>query len=65
MTHLFHANTIAQYKIMKWLMEQGITREDVCKVDLPEEDTVIITNPAGQYLVVKNNGGEIHIVTED
>ena len=49
---LFKAETIQQRKIMEWLVEQGITGEDVASTQLTGPAMVRITNPAGQYMDV-------------
>lgn len=50
MEQLFKANTIAQRKIMEWLVQQGITGADITSVELSGSAMVRITNPAGQYM---------------
>ncbi len=50
MEQLFKANTIAQRKIMEWLVQQGITGADIASVNLSGSAMARITNPAGQYM---------------
>lgn len=50
MEQLFKANTIAQRKIMEWLVQQGITGTDIASANLSGPAMVRITNPAGQYM---------------
>lgn len=51
--NLFHCETIPQYKIGEWLMAQGVTRDDIARVELVDHSTVQLTNPAGQYIIVQ------------
>lgn len=56
--NLFKCKTIAQFKIGMWLVEQGIERDDIQLAELLEPDTVKITNPAGQYMILRWNAEE-------
>lgn len=47
---LFKCNTVKQWKIMEWLVAQGITGEDVASAELTGSAMVRVTNPAGQYM---------------
>ena len=47
---LYKCETIAQFKIGMWLVEQGIEREDILTAELLGPNEVKITNPAGQYI---------------
>lgn len=49
---LFKAKTIQQFRIMQWLAEQGITRDDIASVKLVSCRLVRVTNPVGQYMDV-------------
>lgn len=59
---LFKCNTIAQFKIMSWLMAEGISSEDLIRVELLAADKVCITNPGGQYMVLSFENGAVAIV---
>lgn len=50
---LFKCNTIAQFEIGAWLTEQGVKPEDIARTELLAPDRVKITNPAGQYMVIR------------
>lgn len=50
---LFRCETIAQFKIGMWLVEQGIEREDISSVELLSENEIKVTNPAGQYMHIR------------
>ena len=52
MAQLFKAQTIQQFKIMRWLAEQGITKDDIASAKLVSRSVVRVTNPAGQYMDV-------------
>ena len=51
--NLFHCETSPQYNIGEWLMAQGVTRDDIARVELVDHSTVQLTNPAGQYIIVQ------------
>ena len=53
--NLYKCRTIAQFKIGVWLELQGIQSDDIAECALIAPDVVKITNPAGQYLVVRWN----------
>ena len=50
---IFKCETIAQFKIGMWLADEGIVRDDILSAELVAPDTVKITNPAGQYMVIR------------
>lgn len=50
---LFRCETIAQFKIGMWLVEQGIEREDISSVELLSGNEIKVTNPAGQYMYIR------------
>lgn len=52
MEQLFKAETVQQRKIMEWLVDQGITGNDIAGVQLTGPAMVRLTNPAGQYMDV-------------
>lgn len=49
---LFRAETINQYKIGQWLIEQGIKPEEVASVVFPTPNSVKIVAPWGAYMTV-------------
>ena len=49
---LFKSETVQQRKIMEWLVEQGITNNDITAAQLTSPAMVRVTNPAGQYMDV-------------
>ena len=55
---LYKCETIAQFKIGMWLVEQGIEREDILTAELLGPNEVKITNPAGQYMHIRWMGWE-------
>lgn len=55
---LYHCETVEQYKLGELLEAQGVTRDDVAAVELITRDTVRLTNPAGQYMVVQYRDGQ-------
>lgn len=57
----FHCKTIAQFKIMSWLMGQGITKEDIALVEPLSDTRLRVTNPAGQYMDLAYNSGVVRI----
>lgn len=61
MPQLFRCESIAQFKIMSWLAVQGIEVEDIARVDMLATDRLKITNPAGQYMVVRWADGHAEI----
>lgn len=60
--NLFRCKTIPQYKIGEWLMAQGVTRDDIARVELVDRDTVQLTNPAGQYIIVQWADGQATLI---
>lgn len=60
--NLFHCETIPQYKIGEWLTAQGVTRDDIARVELVDHSTVRLTNPAGQYIVVQWSDGQAVLI---
>ncbi len=60
--NLFHCKTIPQYKIGEWLMAQGVTRDDIACVELVDRNTVQLTNPAGQYIIVQWTDGQAVLI---
>lgn len=60
---LYHCKTIAHTRISDWLQAQGITKDDIAAAELLDAASVRITNPAGQYLVIRQTGSEIQIDT--
>lgn len=50
---LFKCYTVAQFKIGSWLTEQGVKPDDIASAELLGVDTVKITNPAGQYMIIR------------
>lgn len=60
--NLFHCETIPQYKIGEWLIAQGVTREDIARVELIDRNTVQLTNPAGQYIIVQWTAGQATLI---
>ena len=59
---LYKCETIAQFKIGMWLVEQGIEREDILTAELLWPNEVKITNPAGQYMHIRWMGDHAEIV---
>lgn len=59
--NLFHCKTIAQFKIMSWLAVQGITPDDISRVDLLSDNRLRVINPSGQYMELTYNGGVVSI----
>lgn len=59
MKALFHCVSIDQYRIMRWLTDQGLTRDDISRVELLGESKIRLTNPAGQYMDVEIRDNEI------
>jgi hypothetical protein len=59
---LYKCETIAQFKIGMWLVEQGIEREDILTAELLGPNEVKITNPAGQYMHIRWMGDHAEIV---
>jgi len=61
MKNLFKCETIAQFKINQWLLEQGIEQDDIARAELSAQNQVRITNPAGQYMDIiwQNDHAEI------
>ena len=59
--NLFRCQTIAQFKIMSWLAAQGITQEDIARMDLLSDNRLRVINPAGQYLELTYNGEGVSI----
>ncbi len=60
--NLFRCKTIPQYKIGEWLMAQGVTREDIADAELIDRNTVQLTNPAGQYIIVQWADGQATLI---
>ena len=58
---LFKCETIAQFKIGMCLVDEGIVRDDILYAELVAPDTVKITNPAGQYMVIRWCGDHAEI----
>ena len=58
---LFKCSTVNQFKICRWLAEQGLEKDDIAGVEFPDADTVKITNPAGQYMVIHWRDGQAEI----
>lgn len=58
---LFKCNTVAQFKIGIWLTEQGIEPEDIASAELLGLNVVKITNPAGQYMIIRWVDGHAEI----
>ena len=58
---LFRCETIAQFKIGMWLADEGIVRDNILYAELVAPDTVKITNPAGQYMVIRWCGDHAEI----
>ena len=58
---LFKCETIDQFKIGMWLADEGIVRDDILSAELVASDTVKITNPAGQYMVIRWCGDHAEI----
>lgn len=50
---LFKCETIEQFKIGMWLVEQGIKQDDISCVEFVSRDEIKITNPAGQYMHIR------------
>jgi|GEM_PF-3090498 len=65
MTQLFKCETVAQFKLMEWLISQGVSSEEIANVSLLAPDRLRVTNPAGQYLVVHWTGGHAEIEGPD
>lgn len=68
MAQLFKAKTIPQFKIMQWLAEQGLTKDDIVSAKLVSHNLVRVTNPAGQYMDVfcaPNDDVRVLQVTEE
>jgi len=63
---LFKCQTINQFRIGQWLTEQGIEPDDISFAEFPDRDKEKITNPAGQYMIVKwvNDHAEIDTTPE-
>lgn len=59
---LFPCETIPQYKIGEWLAAQGVTRDDIARVELVDHSTVQLTNPAGLYLTVRWADGQAALI---
>ena len=59
---LYKCETIAQFKIGMWLVEQGIEREDILTAELLGPNEVKITNPAGQSIHIRWMGDHAEIV---
>ena len=59
---LYKCETIAQFKIGMWLVEQGIEREDILTAELLGPNEVKITNPTGQYMHIRWMGDHAEIV---
>lgn len=62
MNGLFHCETIAQFKIMSWLAVEGVTTDDISRVELLSADKVRIINPAGQYMDIQWTGSKAVVV---
>ena len=60
--NFFRCKTIPQYKIGEWLMAQGVTREDIADAELIDRNTVQLTNPAGQYIIVQWADGQATLI---
>lgn len=60
--NLFKRETIAQFKIGMWLVEQGIERDDIASVDLLASNVVQITNPVGGYMFIRWRDGKAEII---
>lgn len=60
--NLFRCKTIPHYKIGEWLMAQGVTRDDIARVELVDRDAVQPTNPVGQYIVVRWADGQATLI---
>ena len=60
--NLFRCKTIPQYKIGEWLMAQGVTREDIADAELIDRNTVQLTTPAGQYIIVQWADGQATLI---
>ena len=58
---LFRCETIAQFKIGMWLSDEGIVRYDILSAELVAPDTVKITHPAGQYMVIRLCGDHAEV----
>ena len=44
-----------------WLADEGIVRDDILSAELVSPDSVKITNPAGQYMVIRWCGDHAEI----
>lgn len=60
--YLFRPDTINQARICLWLQKEGVTPEDLAKVQL-YPSMVRITNPAGQYMdIYADQAGNVRIL---
>lgn len=59
--NLFRCDTIAKFEMMSWLAAQGVTSEDIARVDLLSDNRLRVINPTGQYLELTYNGGVVGI----
>ena len=58
---LFKCETIAQFKIGMSLADEGSDRDDILYPERVAPDSVKITNPAGQYMVIRWCGDHAEI----
>lgn len=65
MRQLYRPRTEAQLRIMAWLLEQGITREDVAWVHLPDGNRVSIGKRSGQCLEITYEEGAVRVCTSE
>lgn len=62
MEQLFKAKTVQQFKIMEWLLANGITKDDIAQVDFIGEENLKITNPAGGYMFLScDDSGKVSV----
>ena len=65
MRQLYRPRTEEQLRIMAWLLEQGITREDIAWVALTAPNRVSIGKRSGQCLEVTYEEGAVRVCTNE
>lgn len=65
MRQLYRPRTEEQLRIMAWLLEQGITREDIAWAALTAPNRVSIGKRSGQYLEVTYEEGAVRVCTNE
>ena len=65
MRQLYRPRTEEQLRIMAWLLEQGITREDIAWAALTDPNRVSIGKRSGQCLEVMYEEGAVRVCTSE